>query len=309
MKFYGYLFVYFAGEKYDDGEQIFFAVSKDGLHWQDLNRNKPILVSTLGEKGVRDPFIVRSEIDRKFYLLATDLNINADGDWARSSRAGSKSIIRWESEDLLNWSEHEMIPIAVDDAGCTWAPEATYDKTANDYLVYWASSRALDDFSHKRMYCARTKDFRTFTKPELYIERKDTHILDTTIIQDSGIFYRFSNDGLCKCISCEQMYDLMGSDAHFVCAPVLSAQKQVEGPFAFQLNGQNKWCLLLDENGGIGYYPLITDDLASGVYQKLERNAYRMPSRARHGSVISITQKEFETLVRQWGDTASFSAD
>ena len=31
-----YLFSHFAGEK-SDGEQVYFAVSRDGLHWQDLD--------------------------------------------------------------------------------------------------------------------------------------------------------------------------------------------------------------------------------------------------------------------------------
>ena len=34
-KYEGYLFVYFTGES-EDGEQIYFAVSSDGLHWNDL---------------------------------------------------------------------------------------------------------------------------------------------------------------------------------------------------------------------------------------------------------------------------------
>ena len=56
----GYLFVHFIGEQ-ENGEQIYFAVSEDGLHWQDLNGGQPVLISDIGEAGVRDPFIVRDE--------------------------------------------------------------------------------------------------------------------------------------------------------------------------------------------------------------------------------------------------------
>lgn len=55
-KYEGYLFVYFTGES-EDGEQIYFAVSSDGLHWNDLNDGKPVLRSHVGEKGVRDPLL------------------------------------------------------------------------------------------------------------------------------------------------------------------------------------------------------------------------------------------------------------
>lgn len=76
-----YFFTYFAGEGYSDGEQIYFAASKNGLKWQDLNDNKPVLTSTLGEKGVRDPFIIRSAEGDKFYMIATDLKINGGNGW------------------------------------------------------------------------------------------------------------------------------------------------------------------------------------------------------------------------------------
>ena len=46
-----YFFGYFAGEGYSDGEQIYFAASEDGIGWNDLNGNKPVLTSDKGEKG------------------------------------------------------------------------------------------------------------------------------------------------------------------------------------------------------------------------------------------------------------------
>ena len=69
-----YLLVHFTGQS-ARGEQIYFSVSEDGLHWNDLNNSEPVLVSTIGDKGVRDPSIIRSPDGKKFYLLATDLRI------------------------------------------------------------------------------------------------------------------------------------------------------------------------------------------------------------------------------------------
>jgi len=51
----GYLFVTFKGEQSPMTEQIYFALSQDGRQWHALNGAEPILVSKLGEKGVRDP--------------------------------------------------------------------------------------------------------------------------------------------------------------------------------------------------------------------------------------------------------------
>lgn len=37
MKYTGYLFVHFTGAQ-KDGEQIYFSLSRDGLHWKDLGK-------------------------------------------------------------------------------------------------------------------------------------------------------------------------------------------------------------------------------------------------------------------------------
>ena len=55
----GYLFAHFTGEE-KDGEQIYFSISKDGLHWKDLNNGKPALYSRTGTCGARDPFLLRN---------------------------------------------------------------------------------------------------------------------------------------------------------------------------------------------------------------------------------------------------------
>lgn len=57
----GYLYAYFSGnERRLDNQQIYFAISKDGVKWSDLNKNNPVLTSKSGDFGVRDPYIVRS---------------------------------------------------------------------------------------------------------------------------------------------------------------------------------------------------------------------------------------------------------
>ncbi|HSH96383.1 MAG TPA: glycoside hydrolase family 43 protein, partial [Roseimicrobium sp.] len=187
----GYLFVTFAGEETPLTEQIYFGLSRDGRTWQALNAAKPVLVSPIGEKGVRDPFIIRSPDSKKAYLIATDLSINLNPGWKRASQAGSQSIVVWESSDLVTWSEPRLVKISADDAGCTWAPEAIYDEKTGDYLVYWSSYSKSDNFAKSRIWAARTNDFVTFSKPFIYMERGYA-IIDTSIVRDQGRYYRFT---------------------------------------------------------------------------------------------------------------------
>jgi len=147
----GFLFTTFKGEQTPRTEQIYFGLSQDGLHWEALNGSEPVLVSDIGEKGVRDPYLLRLHDRKHFVIVATDLSINLNKDWNRATHAGSKSIVIWESEDLVKWAGPRLVKVAAEDAGCTWAPEAVYDETTKDYLVYWASTTGRDNYAKQRI--------------------------------------------------------------------------------------------------------------------------------------------------------------
>ena len=61
-----YLFSHFREKITPDGEQVYFALSKDGFNWTQLNNGEPILTSTMGEKGCRDIEVI-SRTDRQQY--------------------------------------------------------------------------------------------------------------------------------------------------------------------------------------------------------------------------------------------------
>ena len=116
-KYAGYLFAYFTGEGTADGEQIRYALSlgNDALHWRELNAGKPVLTSTIGEKGLRDPFVIRSPKGDKFYLIATDLRMyqNSSGSWDDVQRHGKVLDIdvSWfaggnDGQRLIQWDFH-----------------------------------------------------------------------------------------------------------------------------------------------------------------------------------------------------------
>lgn len=314
-----YFFAYFAGEGYSDGEQIYFASSQDGMNWDDLNNNEPVLTSTLGEEGVRDPFIIRSPEGDKFYLIATDLKIYGNGDWTAAQNSGSQSLMVWESTDLVNWSDQRMVEVSADiGAGCTWAPEATYDPLTGEYVVYWASRTPSVD-NKQRVYYAKTRDFYTFTEPQLYIE-KDQSSIDTTMIENDGTYYRFTkNEGdatnelgaLTKTIFLEKSDSVLGTFTQ-IKSDSLNENQWVEGPTIFKLNNddatEDTWCLLVDDFGGIGYYPLLTTDLESGEFTAPEEGTFKMPSRARHGTPIRVTAEEYARIMAAYGSPEEVNA-
>jgi hypothetical protein len=137
----GYLYAHIKRED-EDGEQVYFALSEgnDPLRFADLNGGRPVLRSVLGEGGVRDPHIVRSPEGDRFYLVATDLCLYKSLDWDRHQRHGSRSIMVWESADLVDWGEGRLVEVAPPEAGDTWAPEAVWDPEQDAYLVHWSST-------------------------------------------------------------------------------------------------------------------------------------------------------------------------
>lgn len=302
----GFLFVTFNSENTPMGEQIHFGLSKDGRNWTALNQSKPVLVSNLGEKGVRDPFLIRAHDGKCFYLIATDLSIHLNPGWPRAVRKGSHSIVIWESADLVQWSAPRLVKVAPDDAGCTWAPEAVYDEEAADYLVFWASTTAGDDFAKHRIWAARTKDFRSFGKPFIYIE-KPTTVIDTTIVRDGKAYYRFTKDEKHKAITMEKAGRISGpwTDVNDF---TLAQLRGYEGPQCYLIELATAarppvWGLILDHySKGRGYQPFTTRDLASGNFEKADD--FTFPFHFRHGSVLPVTDEEFARLMKAYGDTS-----
>lgn len=293
----GYLFVHFTGE-HKDGEQIYFSVSRDGLHWKDLNGGRPILYSTLGMRGVRDPFPVRNPKTGTVYLIATDLRIEAGYGWQAAQYEGSRNLIVWESRDLVHWSEARACTVGPEGAGCVWAPEAVYDAEREAFLVFWASmTRRGEEEPKQRIYAAWTEDFCSFSKPFLYMEREQ-HVIDTTIVESGGVYYRFSKDETNKCLILEKSASLTGAFRP-VASDTLAHLFGVEGPECYPLPDGKRWCLIADRFAeGKGYLPMITDDLESGRLQILDEGAYDMGgTRKRHGGVLALREEEYDRLL------------
>lgn len=308
----GYMFSYFTGESTSDGEQLYAALSKgnDPLKWRELNDGKPVLTSTLGDKGLRDPFIIRSPEGDKFYQIATDLRIYGNGDWDASQRTGSKSIMVWESTDLVHWTDQRLVKVSPDSAGNTWAPEAFYDAKLGSYVVFWASKLyATADHSgdtYNRMMYATTRDFRTFSEPKVWIDRGYS-VIDSTMIKNSDTYYRFSKDERnnssstpnSKFIFQEKSDSILDPSYGFVAEGIgKGAMSAAEGPLIFKSNSEEKWYLFADEFGGRGYIPFESTDLASGVWTPSTN--YDLPAEPRHGTVLPVTQAEYDRLLQAY---------
>ncbi|MEV0904970.1 family 43 glycosylhydrolase [Streptomyces hokutonensis] len=321
----GYLFAYFTGEGTADGEQIRYALSRgnDPLHWRELNQGKPVLTSTIGEKGLRDPFVIRSPKGDKFYLIATDLRMyqNSSGSWDDVQRHGSKSVMIWESTDLVHWTDQRLVKVAPDNAGNTWAPEAYWDDSLGEYVVFWASKLYADDdpdhtgSTYNRMVYATTKDFRTFSAPKVW-DDPGYSVIDSTVVKYKDTYYRYTKDErdpsssspCSKFITGEKSTSLTSTSYDFVSECIGSgAIERGEGPTVFKSNTEKKWYLFVDEYGLRGYVPFETTDLDSGEWTP--STDYQLPASPRHGTVLPVTQREYDRLLAAYPATPTSVVD
>ncbi|KAG6000389.1 hypothetical protein E4U21_005494 [Claviceps maximensis] len=312
----GYVFAYFTGNTIE-GEKIYLAASNgnDALHWNELNGGRPILSSTKGTRGLRDPFIMRAHTGDKFYLIATDLSIGSGTSWGDAVHNGSRYLEIWESPDLINWSAQRHVSVAPETAGNTWAPEAYWDDALGKYIVFWASSLySENDPEHKvntyhRMLYATTTDFVTFSQAQVWQDTGKARI-DSTILQEGNVYYRFTKDEGsstgCVDIIQESSTNLLAPVSGWrrvaTCIGKKAGTSAVEGPTSFKANPADvngeKFYLFVDEYGGRGYIPLETKDLSNPSWKVSA--SYELPASPRHGTVMPITAAELSRITSHY---------
>lgn len=303
-----YLFVHFKEKITVDGEQVYFAVSKNGLDWEQLNNGDPILTCDKGEKGCRDIEIVRSKNDR-FVVIATDLCIvnrmdeNYNVDWQDINHHGSKCLSMWFSDDLIHFTPQKLVHMGRDDFGCLWAPEVFYDEDRDEYLLHWGSTVAENDFSHMSIYCAKTKDFETFSKPELFFT-KDNNILDSHIVKVDNTYHLFyknsENPSMNLHATSDKLYgEYTNDDAFQTEMSSLMKAGAYEAPTTYILP-DGRWCLMLDffgcEKEKMGYVPFVSDKVGDARF-KLSKEEFSFPYGFKHGHAIEISDEEYSRLV------------
>ncbi|NKX92373.1 hypothetical protein HF995_03645 [Sanguibacter hominis ATCC BAA-789] len=308
----GYVFSYFTGNSIA-GEKIYLAASRgnDALRWDELNAGTPVLESTQGTKGLRDPFLIRSPQGDRWYLIATDLSIGRNGDWDVAQRHGSQYIEVWESTDLQTWSEQRHVKVSPDNAGNTWAPEAYWDDELGAYVVFWASKLfAADDPDHtgsqyNRMMYATTRDFVTFSEAKVW-QDSGKSLIDSTVLKEDGWYHRFTKDegsaSGCTDIIQERSRTLTAplSEWEHVtdCIGQKASTRALEGPTIFKANegdvNGGGYYLFVDEYGGRGFIPMHSASLDDPTW--VIPSPYTLPTSPRHGTVAPVTKAELDAV-------------
>lgn len=299
--FNAYLFVYFTGNSIED-EQIHFAVSQDGYNFYALNNDNPVLdsrsISSTG--GMRDPHILRGE-DGNFYMVATDM-VSANG-WD-----SNRAMVLMKSTDLVNWTS-SVVNIQKKYDGQSnlkrvWAPQTIYDPQVGKYMIYW--SMKYGDGPDTIYYAYANPDFTDIEgNPEpLFIPRDKKSCIDGDIVLKEGVFHLFyKTEGHGNGIKSATTKNLTSGDWKEQPDYKQQTSDAVEGAGLFKLNDSDKYILMYDVYMNGRYEFTESTDLVH--FKKTDKPA-SMNFHPRHGTVIPITDDEFNRLLKAFPSNATY---
>lgn len=283
-----------------EAEALHYAVSDDGYEWEALNGGEAILRSDVGAESIRDPFLIEDR-DGTYHLLGTD------GWW-------SENVVHATSEDLLEWSDPELVPVMGDVPGVrnTWAPECFYDREADVYRLVWSSTVDSDeglgrggntdtdtetdtDALDHRIWTCSTPDFETFSAPSCLFD-PGYNVIDACVVRLDGEYLMAFKDE-----RGENTVDTDHKDVRLARAPVGGGPfadvtepvtpAPVEGPTVFH-NGE-EWLVLYDHFIEGRYGASRSDDAR---HWEVCDSAMEFPDGLRHGDVLEVPDAVGERL-------------
>ncbi|MBE7171577.1 MAG: glycoside hydrolase family 43 protein [Williamsia sp.] len=289
-----YLFCYFKNNG-EDG--LHLASSQDGLTWTALHGDSSILKPTAGiDKLMRDPCIIRGG-DGLFHMV-----------WTVSWK--ERSIGYASSADLVHWSPQQNVPVMAHEpeAKNCWAPEIFYDRKQKDYMIYWATTipgrfpqtDSGGDNNH-RIYCIRTKDFKTYSPAKLLID-PGFNVIDATIQQSDDQYVMFLKDETKKPVqkNLHVAFSKRLDGGWGQVSPPITGNYWAEGPTAIRKGGQ--WIVYFDKYTQHLYGAVSSTDLKTwtDISDKVS-----FPKGLRHGTVFTVSPQEYEDLINRLNRNAS----
>jgi hypothetical protein len=284
-----YLFSYFI----DNGQDgLHFTYSHDGLKWFPMGNEKSFLTPVTGkDKLMRDPCIIQGP-DGIFHMVFTT-------GWH------DRIVGYTSSKDLIHWTPQIAVPVMEHEptAKNSWAPEIFYDDLKKKFILYWATtipgrhSDVADSESEKglnhRIYALTTKDFRTFSKTEMFFN-PEFSVIDATILKKGKWYYMFlknenptpveKNLRVTRSLKASGPYPTLVS-------PPITGNYWAEGPTAVQIGAYTY--VYFDKYRDHQYGAVRSRDM---THWEDVSDQISFPKGIRHGTVLKVSTSVFEVL-------------
>ena len=307
--FAGYLMVYFK----DETHSAYFAISRDGYSFTDVNGGQPVFDGRLlaEQKGVRDPHITRGP-DGAFYLAMTDLHIYGQRAGLRTTQwerpmeqygwGNNRALVLMKSYDLVHWTHSDFrVDKAYPELGdlsAAWAPQTIYDEKTRKMMVYFTIRFGPKEC---KLYYAYTDDAftRLTTKPEML---SNSGGIDGDIVKAGRQYHlHLVVDATVRHAVSDRIKGGYALEPRRIDPETVST----EAPTVFKRLGTNRYVLMYDVYGArpnnMGFSE--TTDFVS--YRNLGRfNEGEMKGtnfvRPKHGAVSYLTREELRAIAEHW---------
>ena len=296
----------FAHMTHADYGRLYYSASLDGLHWYRLNGGRRITDDYRGH-----PDIARGP-DGTYYLAGNESD-------------ESPVINIWASRDLIEWKRYSTYtPDLKSTPGYSQAlqrigaPKLFFDQASQQFVLtwhtphlegtpedgerYWASQRTL---------YATSKDLRTFSAPPRRLFDWDMGTIDVFLRHAEGKYWAILKDETYPTLGWVTGKTIRIASSDSLLGPYKDLSQPIspnfrEAPMLIPSPDGEVWYLYYEQYPGVSYGLSVADKLSGPWYQvsgytfHADWDKYGLPPKVRHGTMITISRKQYDALVREF---------
>ena len=303
-RFEAYLFAHMVKSDYG---RLYYSVSLDGLHWQMLNEGKKVSDDYRGH-----PDITQGH-DGRYYLVGN-----------RSDSA--PDINFWVSDDLIRWTRYgdhspdvTKTPDYPHPLKRIGAPKLFYDQASSQYLLTWHTPSlegTTEDperyWASQRTLYATSKDLKVFSAPPRRLFPWEMGTIDVIVRPEGDRYYAIIKDERYPSLDWVTGKTVRVCSATSLLGPYSEPGPPVspnfrEAPTLISSPDGKIHYLYYEQYAGTSYGLSVASSLKGPWYQISGYsgvpawNKYEMPAGIRHGSMIPISRRQYDTLVAAYG--------
>jgi len=316
---YGYLYCHMS----DRGEYTAYAISRDGLNYEDIIGGRAIMdpkEHARIEGGQRDAFICRAWDGKGYVMVTTDMCV------AKSHKWDNYGIDLLKSDDLIHWTsvtfdyrkgtaifcnpQAESVYKDWSTINRVWAPQIFWDPDyvwengdKGGYMIYYSMLNRPEEGYDRMYYSYADKSFTKLTQPKLLFDWGYATIdADINLLADGKYHMLIKKEGGKKGIFTATSDHLTYGWGEPVEDDYVSfeGRKNCEGSSAFQLIGDKTWRVAyIQYSDNPKHYRICEAD--ENLRNFKNPQDIKGVTGPQHGSFMRLTKKEYK-LLKRWSD-------
>ncbi|MEN8250529.1 MAG: glycosyl hydrolase family 43, partial [Bacteroidota bacterium] len=231
----------------------------------------------------------------------------------------------WVSDDLISWEKFGHYTPDLDSTPDykplqrLGAPKLYYDESTAQYILSWHTphKEGVEGDSERYWQSQRTlyvlsKDLKTFSDTPKKLFGWDMGTIDVIIRKIDGLYYAILKDERYPTLEWTTGKTIRICSSENLTGPYSYPQEPIspnfyEAPMLIPSQDGEHWYMYYEQYPGVSYGLSIAKDM-NGPWFKVSGytffstwDKYEIPSEVRHGCMITISKKEYDKLVNEFG--------